>query len=244
MQGAGVGGVRVPNSVIQHITQQIGSRSFPVMPKIAVMIENARVADERKRTNEMPKTPKLPAYKPPKRYSVGTNVRVRNPGIDGVVTQMDDERTIMSEYWHTVMTKYGEKREPGCNLERINAPISNTRPMHSKIADNIHFHGDNNVVTQSGNVHIQQHKVNDFNELATELSSFRAALKAQPSTLESDEAIGLLAAAEKAAHEKDEKKVNQYLGQITKGSWELIKASVPQIATQAALHFLKARGLV
>lgn len=91
------------------------------------------------------KATKIPAYKPPKRYAVGTNVRVRNPGVDGVVIHMDEERSVMSEYWHTVKTKRGERREPGCNLEVIREPITNsyTKPHQSKIADNIHFHGDN-----------------------------------------------------------------------------------------------------
>lgn len=88
------------------------------------------------------KHPKF-TYKPPKRFAVGSKVRVRNPGIDGVVTQMDDERAVMSEYWHTVSTKYGEKREPGCNLEFIPEPLGGPRNRTGKLVENIHFHGPN-----------------------------------------------------------------------------------------------------
>lgn len=86
---------------------------------------------------------KQPKPKSPKRFAVGTKVRVCNPGIDGVVTQMDAERTVLSEYWHTIETKYGEKREPGCNLELIPEAITNATPWTPKVADSIHFHGPN-----------------------------------------------------------------------------------------------------
>jgi hypothetical protein len=85
-----------------------------------------------------------PAYKPPKRFMVGAHVRVKNPGLDGFVTHVADERTTLSEYWHKVNTKYGERKEPGCNLELIPPPIglpASPRPV--KLADNIHFHGPN-----------------------------------------------------------------------------------------------------
>jgi hypothetical protein len=88
------------------------------------------------------KPPKL-TYNPPKCFAVGSKVRVRNPGIDGVVMQIDDERTSMSEYWHTVSTKFGEKREPGCNLELIPEPLGGPRNRTGKLAENIHFHGPN-----------------------------------------------------------------------------------------------------
>lgn len=67
------------------------------------------------------KTPRTQRIKPPKRFAVGTPVRVRLPGIDGVVIQVDDERTVMSQYMHTAQTKFGERREPGSILELIPA---------------------------------------------------------------------------------------------------------------------------
>ena len=59
-----------------------------------------------------------------KRFAVGASVRVIMPGINGVVTQLDDEPTVMGEYWHTIKTKHGERREPGSNLELIPKAIS------------------------------------------------------------------------------------------------------------------------
>lgn len=61
--------------------------------------------------------------KPRKRFAVGTKVRVRNPGVNGVVSQLDDEPTVLAEYWHTIHTERGERRDPGCNLELIPAPM-------------------------------------------------------------------------------------------------------------------------
>jgi len=89
------------------------------------------------------KTPKPKAYKPPKRFAVGTPVRVVLPGIDGVVLQVDEERTFMSQYMHTVQTKFGERREPGSILELIPPPIGLPSPRTGKLAENIHFHGPN-----------------------------------------------------------------------------------------------------
>ena len=90
------------------------------------------------------KPPKrLPTPKPPKRFAVGAPVRIKNPGKDGVVTHVDDERTTLGEYWHKVETKYGERKEPGCNLELILPPIGGPKPRAGKLADNIHFHGPN-----------------------------------------------------------------------------------------------------
>jgi hypothetical protein len=45
------------------------------------------------------------------------------PGVSGVVTQLDGEPAALGEYWHTVKTRHGERREPGCNLELIPKPM-------------------------------------------------------------------------------------------------------------------------
>jgi len=89
------------------------------------------------------KVTKQKTYKPPKRFAVGTPVRVRLPGIDGVVTQVDEERTFMSQYMHTVRTKFGDRREPGSILELIPPPIGIPKPRTEKLAESIHFHGPN-----------------------------------------------------------------------------------------------------
>lgn len=81
--------------------------------------------------------------KPPKRFAIGTPVRVVMPGIDGIVIQVDEERSALSEYWHTVQTKSGERREPGSILESIPPPIGVPTPRSGKLAENIHFHGPN-----------------------------------------------------------------------------------------------------
>jgi hypothetical protein len=87
--------------------------------------------------------PKVAAMKPPKRFAVGTPVRVVLPGIDGVVIQVDEERTVLSQYWHTVQTKFGERHEPGSILELIPPPIGSPTARTGKLADNIRFYGPN-----------------------------------------------------------------------------------------------------
>ena len=41
------------------------------------------------------------------------------PGVNGTVTQLDTLPTVLGEYWHTVFTEQGERKEPGSNLELI-----------------------------------------------------------------------------------------------------------------------------
>jgi pyrimidine deaminase RibD-like protein len=62
------------------------------------------------------------------RFAVGARVRVKSPGLGGVVTRVDDEATALGEYWHAIQTKHGERSEPGCNLELIPPPVTNSRP--------------------------------------------------------------------------------------------------------------------
>lgn len=61
------------------------------------------------------------------RFDVGASVRVKNPGVNGVITQLDSSPTAMGEYWHTIDTEHGERREPGCNIELVPAPLTNMR---------------------------------------------------------------------------------------------------------------------
>jgi hypothetical protein len=63
---------------------------------------------------------KPPASTEKKRFAIGTDVRVTMPGMNGVVAHLDDEpHGIGGDYLHTIKTKFGERREPGCNLELI-----------------------------------------------------------------------------------------------------------------------------
>lgn len=116
-QGTGVAGFRMPASAIQAVNQQVTNKRFRVMPKIAVMIEAARVADERNRAEDMAKkSAKAPVYNPPKRFAVGERVRVRNPGVDGIVVQISDERGALAEYWHEVDTNMVSEASQGAIL--------------------------------------------------------------------------------------------------------------------------------
>lgn len=65
---------------------------------------------------------------PKKRFAVGAEVRIKMPGVNGVVTQFDTTPTVMGEYWHTVRTVHGDRREPGSNLELVPVPATNVRP--------------------------------------------------------------------------------------------------------------------
>ncbi len=68
---------------------------------------------------------------PKKRFAVGAEVRVRMPGVNGVVTQFDMAPSVMGEYWHTVRTVHGDRREPGSNLELVPVPTTNAKPKES-----------------------------------------------------------------------------------------------------------------
>ncbi len=60
--GTGVADFRMPASAVQAVNPQASNKCFSVMPKIAVMIEAARVADKRKRAEDMVnKAAKVPA---------------------------------------------------------------------------------------------------------------------------------------------------------------------------------------
>ena len=78
---------------------------------------------------------------PKKRFVIGAQVRVRMPGVNGVVIQADDEPAAMGEYWHRVKTKNGERREPGSNLELVPKAIggesasSNNMVLQSRLVE-------------------------------------------------------------------------------------------------------------
>jgi hypothetical protein len=240
-QGMGVANMGVPDSAIQSINQRIQSKTFSAMPKILVMIETARLEDERKRAQEMTKKT---SYTPPKRFAVGTKVRITMPGIDGIVILMDDERGAMGEYWHTIETKCGEKRVAGCTLELIPEPITHTKPHNATTyIQNINQHGAGNSVSQLGDTHTNVLQIVDMSGLKQEIATIRAALKAQIDSLEADEVLGSLASAEKAAQSNDEHGVKIALGAVTKGGWEIVKKVAPTVGSQVLLHFLKLHGM-
>src|ERR1700722_972658 len=66
-----------------------------------------------------------------KRFAVGAHVRIKMPGVNGVVTQGDDLPAAMGEYWHRGETMHGERREPGCNLKLVPKPIGTEPPANS-----------------------------------------------------------------------------------------------------------------
>ncbi len=78
-----------------------------------------------------------------KRFAVGARIRVMNPGVTGVVVQADNEPTVIGEYWHKVRTEFGEREEPGSNLELVPTAMTNSAPGAPKLADAIYFHGPN-----------------------------------------------------------------------------------------------------
>jgi len=109
------------------------------------------------------------AMKSPKRFSVGASIRIKNPGIEGVVTQLDSERSSLSEYWHTIKTKYGERREPGCNLEVIEPPISHASTKESPTRQTFNIHGPNarvNIDSTDNSTNVVHQGV-PFSELRT-----------------------------------------------------------------------------
>ena len=238
-QGTGVAGFRMPASAVQAVNQQASNRRFSIMPKIAIMIEAARVADEKKRAEEM-------ATKAPKQFAVGTKVRVRNPGVDGIVTEMGTERAALSEYWHKIDTSHGERREPGCNLELIPEPITHSsKPTGhtTNYIQHVNQSGPGSSVSQLGDTHTNILQIGDMSGLKQELVAIRAALKAQPDSLEADEVLGSLASAARAAESNDEHGVKHALGTITKGGWEIVKKVAPTVGSQVLLHYLKLHGM-
>lgn len=127
------------------------------------------------------------AMKSPKRFAVGVFVRVRMPGVDGIVTELDDERSALSEYWHTIKTESGERREPGCNLELIEPAITHASPAVMKIAENITFHGHNSRITVNGND-------NSSNTVLTDTDELFEKLREKAALIENDEGRAIIIA--------------------------------------------------
>jgi len=98
-------------------------------------------------------------------------------------------------------------------------------------------------VSQLGDTHTNILQIGDMSGLKQELATIRAALKAQPESLEADEVLGSLASAERAAQSNDEHGVKHALSTITKGGWEIVKKVAPTVGSQVLLHYLKLHGM-
>jgi hypothetical protein len=172
-------------------------------------------------------------------------VRIINPGIDGTVTQVDDERTVLAQYWHTIQTKHGDRREPGSILELIPPPLTSARNSGSTTTyiQHVNQSGPGSSVSQLGDTHTNILQIGDMSGLKQELATIRAALKAQPDSLEADEVLGSLASAEKAAQSNDEHGVKHAFSTITKAGWEIVKKVAPNVSSQVLLHYLKLHGM-
>lgn len=89
----------------------------------------------------------MTSQKAKQRFAPGARVLVKMPGIVGTVMQVDDEPTVLFEYWHLVRTERGERREPGCNLELVPTPKANPEPSGSS---QIHIERmENSAIIQS-----------------------------------------------------------------------------------------------
>jgi hypothetical protein len=77
------------------------------------------------------------------RFAVGARIRVKMPGVNGTVMQVDDELGPLGEYWHTISTVHGDRKEPGCNLELIPTALTNSGDRPTVPLQSFHLHGDN-----------------------------------------------------------------------------------------------------
>jgi hypothetical protein len=113
------------------------------------------------------------AMKSPKRFALGASVRIRMSGIDGVVTLLDSERSALSEYWHTIRTVNGDHREPGCNLELIESPITHASPKEDAVNQVFNVQGPNarvNIDSTDNSTNVVHHGV-PFSELREAIES-------------------------------------------------------------------------
>jgi hypothetical protein len=168
LQAQGLADAKIPASVIQQGNVQ----SRRIMPRISVMVEAARVEDEKR-------------------------------------------RLAMAE----------EKEKSG-----------------DTYTQNITQHGGVMNASQTGNVSAQQLTVGELDNLRAALAAMRTFFKKQEESVDTDEYVGLLSSAEKAAAEKDESRMRGYLKQIPGKAWEIGKAVIP--ASSAALPETSRHGVV
>lgn len=125
-------------------------------------------------------------------------------------------------------------------VERLKKKVVMEKEKYGDIyTQNIVQHGGVMSASQTGNVSAQQLAVGELENLSPALAEMRAFFKKQSESVETDECVGLLASAEKAAGEKDEGKMLGYLKQIPTKMWDVGKVVVPEVL----LHYLKQHGL-
>ena len=116
----------------------------------------------------------MPRQKAKQRFATGARVLVKSPGIVGTVMQVDDEPTVLFEYWHLVRTEHGERREPGCNLELVPAAKANSEPpgsspIHIEHMENSAFIQNSPGASISQNFDISSAEFNNFLQNLREL---------------------------------------------------------------------------
>ena len=138
--------------------------------------ETARFTPTRRRSRRRPKGKLHFPLSEKKRFAVGAKVRVNQPGVNGVVTKVDDELTALGEYWHTIQTMQGERREPGCNLKLVPRPITNSEAGATKLTQNIHLHGDNpriNVNSADNSLNIASASTKNWSQLRQSVEAYK-----------------------------------------------------------------------
>jgi hypothetical protein len=116
---------------------------------------------------------------------------------------------------------------------------NDTKQGHTYIQNNVVNGAGTIAASQLGDVYYQSSLSLDFDTIKAELSSARSLLKQQPTSLDNEEYIGLLAGAEKAAEQKNPSVLSDYLKQIPEKGWDIIKVVAPQLV----LHYLKLKGM-
>lgn len=161
----------------------------------------------------VPSAPKIP-------LSVRTQMSVPRFPVLNSIRVMVEKARIEDEKSRLAMTK-----------EKIN--------VGSTYHQTIHQYGGVMNATQSGDVNVQHLTTEQLNTMQSDLAAVRAAFRNQ-GTLEADESVGIVAAAEKAAKEGDESKMLAFLKQIPAKAWDIGK----DVISAALLAYLKAHGIV
>jgi len=104
---------------------------------------------------------------------------------------------------------------------------------------NITQHGGIMSASLTGNASVQQLNIGELQEMRQALAGTRAFFKKQEESVDADECVGLLASAEKAAHEGNEGKMHALLKQVPGKAWEIGKEVIPKVL----LHYLKIHGM-
>jgi hypothetical protein len=125
------------------------------------------------------------------------------------------------------------------DMKKRTVMVNEQKKRGDTYTQNITQHGGVVNASQTGNVSAQQLTVGDLENLRPAIAEIRAFFRNQQESVDTDEYVGLLASAEKAAGEQDENKMLGYLKQIPSTAWEIGKTVAPQVL----MHYLKQRGL-